>query len=164
MNAGAHGGEMKDVIHSVTLLMPDGELSTRTREQIRFSYRHTDFPAEAVVVRAVLRMRIAGKEEINQRRAEYLEERKKRQPLSLPSAGSVFRNPNEKSAGYWIEQAGLKGAAHGGAKISEKHANWIVNEERAATCADVSALISICREAVEARFGVRLEPEIIVWR
>lgn len=164
MNAGAHGSDIGSVITAVCYVTASGEVVTRQRAEIAFDYRHTNLPNDALVVYADLRLERADPAQIVQRRQDYLAERKRRQPLTLPSAGSVFKNPSpEQTAGALIEQAGLKGFSIGGARVSELHANWIVNERRSATASDVRAVIAHCRTEVAARFAVQLETELIYW-
>lgn len=164
MNAGAHGGEMSDLIEEVCFVDSDGELLTYHAEHLDFSYRHSNISEGAVVVSAVLRLHEGDKSGVAALRRKYLEERKKRQPLTLPSVGSVFKNPSpERTAGWYIEQAGLKGEILGGAEISSLHANWIVNPNRAASSADVCQLIRLCQQKVEETYAVRLEPELVRW-
>ncbi len=159
MNAGTSLGEMGDVIESVTLISPEGELSTRSAEEMEFGYRIASIPEGHLVleVRVVLRRDDKGK--IKLRLKELLDARKQRQPWGLPNAGSVFKNPQEESAGMLIESAGLKGRTIGGAQVSEKHANVIVNTGNA-KAADVLALMEIVKEKVLEVSGVRLVPEI----
>ncbi|MGC1453661.1 MAG: UDP-N-acetylmuramate dehydrogenase [Nitrospirota bacterium] len=159
MNAGTSLGEMGDVIESVTLISPEGELSTRSAEEMEFGYRMASIPEGHLVleVRVVLRRDDKGK--IKLRLKELLDARKQRQPWGLPNAGSVFKNPQEESAGMLIESAGLKGRTIGGAQVSEKHANVIVNTGNA-KAADVLALMEIVKEKVLEVSGVRLVPEI----
>jgi UDP-N-acetylmuramate dehydrogenase len=159
MNAGTALGEMGDVIESVSLISPDGKLITRGAEEMGFNYRTTSIPEGHLVldVRVVLRRDDA--EKIKARIKELLHTRKQRQPWGSPNAGSVFKNAQEESAGKLIEHAGLKGRKVGGAQVSEKHANVIVNTGKA-KAADVLSLMEIVKEKVLDVSGVRLEPEI----
>lgn len=164
MNAGAHGGEMADILQEVQLALPGGTVCWLPAVEFCFSYRHSVVPDGAMITAARIRLRPETIETTAARRAEYLAERKKRQPLTQPSAGSVFKNPVAGgSAGYLIEQAGLRGHSIGGASVSEMHGNWIVNIGRRATAADVLGLISLCQHAVERDTGIQLEPEIVRW-
>ena len=113
-----------------------------------------------VILSVVFRLKKGRKESLGQIAKELLDYRKKTQPLKFPSAGCIFKNPESYSAGYLIDQCGLKGTKIGGAMISKKHANFIVNLKRA-TCSDVLSLISICKEKVRERFEIELEEEII---
>jgi UDP-N-acetylmuramate dehydrogenase len=159
MNAGTAAGEMGDIVDSVTLLTPDGALVTRSRDEMGFGYRTSSVPEGNLVLDASVVLRREDKDRIAARVKELVDGRKKRQPAGLPNAGSMFKNPQEESAGRLIEQAGLKGKTIGGAQVSEKHANFIVNRGKA-TAADVLALMEIIRQAVLDMHGVRLEPEI----
>ncbi len=159
MNAGTAGGEMGDVVESVTLLSPDGVLVTRGRDEMGFGYRASSVPEGHLVLEASVVLRREDKGRIAARLKDLMDRRKQRQPAGLPNAGSVFKNPQEESAGKLIEQAGLKGKTVGGAQVSEKHANFIVNRGKA-TAADVLALMEIVMQKVLEVHGVRLEPEI----
>lgn len=159
MNAGTATGEMGDVVESVTLLMPDGVQVTRGRDEMGFGYRTSSVPEGHLVLEATVVLRREEKGRIEARVKELMEGRKQRQPAGFPNAGSIFKNPLEESAGRLIEQAGLKGRAVGGAQVSEKHANFIVNRGRA-SAADVLGLMEIVRQTVLDARGVRLEPEI----
>ncbi|HEX9113915.1 MAG TPA: UDP-N-acetylmuramate dehydrogenase [Nitrospirota bacterium] len=159
MNAGTAAGEMGDVVESVTLLNPDGLLVARGRDEMGFGYRTSSVPEGHLVLEATVVLRRGEKDRVAARVKDLLEGRKERQPAGFPNAGSVFKNPQEESAGRLIEQAGLKGKAVGGAQVSEIHANFIVNRG-GATAADVLALMEIVRQTVLDVHGVRLEPEI----
>jgi UDP-N-acetylmuramate dehydrogenase len=164
MNAGAHGGQLADVLTSVQVVLPDGATEVLGAEDLELSYRHSKLPPGAVVTEVELSLAAGDPQKIAERRQHFLAERKLRQPLQSPSGGSVFRNPSpETSAGSLIEQAGLKGRELGGARVSELHANWIVNESRKATDEDVRGLIALCQAEVRSRFGVELRPELVVW-
>lgn len=164
MNAGAHGGEISDVIEKVCFINSEGNEVELDRDQIQFSYRHTSLPPGAYIHKALIRMRTGDVQEIMQSREKNLEYRKRTQPLSKPSAGSVFRNPSrEESAGSLIDRAGLKGHQIGGARISTLHGNWIINESKTATAGDVRSLIRLCIETVQDKFGIILQPEIVCW-
>ena len=161
MNAGTAQGEIGDVVDSVTLLGPGGDLLVRHRDEMRFGYRTANVPAGHIVVdtKIILRHGDAGK--IKAQVKELLEQRKERQPWGLPNAGSVFKNPMDEAAGKLIESAGLKGLTIGGAQVSDKHANFIVNLGNA-RAADVLALMDTIREKVLEMHRIRLEPEIKV--
>jgi UDP-N-acetylmuramate dehydrogenase len=159
MNAGTSLGEMGDVIESVTLISPDSEMITRSAEEMEFGYRTASVPEGHLVLEVRVVLRRDDKEKIKARIKELLNTRKQRQPWGLPNAGSVFKNPQEESAGMLIESAGLKGRKIGGAQVSEKHANVIVNTGKA-KAADVLELMEIVKEKVLEVSGVRLEPEI----
>jgi UDP-N-acetylmuramate dehydrogenase len=159
MNAGTSLGEIGDIVESVTLISPDGVLSTRSAEEMEFGYRTASIPEGHLVLEVRVVLRHDDKEKIKARIKVLLNTRKQRQPWGLPNAGSVFKNPQEESAGMLIESAGLKGRKIGGAQVSEKHANVIVNTGKA-KAADVLELMEIVKEKVLEVSGVRLEPEI----
>ena len=159
MNAGAYGGEMKDVTARAEYL--DGELHRHAAAgaELDFRYRHSRFTAEDVILRAELTLRAGDKEAVKARCRELTEKRKASQPLELPSAGSAFKRPANDYAAALIDQAGLKGYAVGGAQVSQKHAGFVVNRG-GATASDVKKLLEDVRQAVLDRTGVLLEPEI----
>ncbi|HEX9020799.1 MAG TPA: UDP-N-acetylmuramate dehydrogenase, partial [Nitrospirota bacterium] len=159
MNAGTAAGEIGDMIDSVTLISPDGGVVARGREEMGFGYRTSNVPDGHVILDARMILRRDDPEKIKARMKNLLDKRKEHQPFGMPSAGSVFKNPPGESAGRLIEAAGLKGRAIGGARVSEKHANFIVNTGKA-TAADVLGLMEIVRQTVLDVRGVRLEPEI----
>jgi len=159
MNAGAYGREIADCLQWVRCLMPEGGLLQLAREQIEFGYRHAALPEGAIVVVARFALGRDDPQRIRARIAELRAKRARTQPLERPNCGSVFKNPPGDFAARLIEAAGLKGARRGGAMISTKHANFIVNLG-GATAGDVRALIELAQEEVERRFGVRLEPEV----
>ncbi len=161
MNAGAFGREIGEKVAGVELINGKGQKGWLNRERLHFSYRHFERPAGAVITRVLFSLEKESGERIRQRIVEYLKKKKAQQPLELPSAGSVFKNPPGHYAGKLIEEAGLKGKRIGGAMISPKHANFIVNTGQA-KAADILALIRTAREKVKARFGVDLDLEIEV--
>lgn len=159
MNAGTAQGEIGDVVDSVTLIGPAGDLLVRHHDEMRFGYRTANVPAGHIVLdtKIILRHGDAGK--IKAQVKQLLEQRKERQPWGLPSAGSVFKNPMDEAAGKLIESAGLKGLTIGGAQVSDRHANFIVNQGKA-RAADVLALMDAIRDKVLEMHRIRLEPEI----
>ena len=160
MNAGAYGGEMKDVLHSVRYVDPAGELRELPIEALDLGYRHSVFMQNNGVIAGItVKLQPGDSSEIRMKMNEILQKRKDKQPLELPSAGSVFKRPEGHFAGALIEQCGLKGKGVGGAQVSEKHAGFIVNAG-GATAADVRALIALVQAVVEAETGIFLEPEI----
>lgn len=160
MNAGAYGGEMKDVLASARVLSPDGSAETLGAEELGLSYRHSALEGSGrVLTGAVFRLRPDSGAEIAARMRALAEKRRASQPLEWPSAGSTFKRPQGGYAAAMIDQAGLKGLAVGGAKVSEKHAGFIINAG-GATYADVTALIAEVQRRVFERFGVMLEPEV----
>ncbi len=159
MNAGTAAGEFGDIVESVTLLAPDGAFLVRGREEMGFGYRTATVPDSHVVVDVRIILRRGEADRVRATVQELMDGRKKRQPGGFPNAGSVFKNPQEAAAGRLIEAAKLKGKRIGGAQVSEKHANFIVNTGNA-TASDVLRLMEIVKEAVLDTQGVRLEPEI----
>lgn len=165
MNAGAYGGEIKDVVASVTLLDPQAGIRTLKGEEMQFSYRRSllsEHP-EYVVLSATFRLERGDSETIGARMRELMAKRKASQPLEFPSAGSTFKRPEGHYAGPLIEGCGLKGRRVGGAEVSTKHAGFIVNTG-GATCADVLALIEKVQKTVYDAHGVMLEPEVKIVR
>ena len=160
MNAGAYGGEIKDICESVDVMYLDGTLVTLTAEQMQFSYRHSRLEDEpAVVVSAVFRLTHKPEAEVREQMQELLKKRKASQPLELPSAGSAFKRPVGGYAAALIDQAGLKGYQVGGAAVSEKHAGFVVNLG-GASASDVRALLNAVAGIVFEKSGIHLEPEI----
>ena len=161
MNAGAYGGEMKQVLRRAAVLFPEEGVRTLSCEELELGYRHsllTDRP-EAVVLRVVFQLTAGRPEEIRQKMEELMTRRKTSQPLEYPSAGSTFKRPEGYFAAALIDQCGLKGMTVGGAQVSEKHAGFVINRG-GATCADVTALMAVIQRRVWEEKGVRLEPEI----
>ncbi len=159
MNAGTSVGEMGDVVDSVAIVTPDGRMFERGREEMGFGYRTTRIADGEVVVSARIILRRGDREQIKEQVKKIQQQRKERQPEGFPNAGSIFKNPLEESAGKLIDEAGLKGKTVGGAQVSERHANFIVNRGQA-TAHDVIALMDLVREKVLEVRNVRLEPEI----
>ena len=165
MNAGAYGGEMKQVISSVSVLFPEEGIRTLSGEEMAFGYRRsllTDHP-EAVVLHAVFHLSPGDPETIRSHMRELMDRRRNSQPLEWPSAGSIFKRPEGYFAGTLIDQCGLKGLTVGGAQVSEKHAGFVINRG-GATCADVEELIAQIQRQVLDRAGVTLEPEVKIIR
>ena len=163
-NAGAFGSEIKDVLIDCTAVTADGAELVLSNDECRFSYRHSRFKedlAGAVVLSARLAVHADDPQAVMERTKGIQARRKATQPYGVRSLGSVFKNPPGDTAGRLIEACGLKGLRHGGAQISDKHANFIVNVD-AATAADVLALVERAHDAVAERFDVDLEREIIV--
>lgn len=160
MNAGAYGGEMKQVLAGVTAWFPGEGVSHLKPEELELGYRRSVFSGRrGAVLEAEFLLEHEDGGEIAARMEELDRRRREKQPLSYPSAGSTFKRPEGHFAGTLIEQCGLKGTQIGGARVSEKHAGFIVNAG-GATCGDVLALIRHVQETVYARTGVRLEPEV----
>ena len=158
MNAGAYGGEMKDVVTSVRYLDESGNICETAEPG--FSYRHSRFTgSRCVILGAVLELKPDTQENIHGRMLSLWAKRSAGQPLEKPSAGSTFKRPATGYAAAMIEQAGLKGLSVGGAQVSEKHAGFVINTG-SATFADVTALMAKITDAVYEKFGVTLEPEV----
>lgn len=160
MNAGAYGGEMKDIIESVRVLSKDGQLITLSCEELELSYRHSCIPENNyIVVDATLHLQKGEAEAIRARMDELKEQRVTKQPLNYPSAGSTFKRPEGYFAGKLIMDAGLRGYTVGGAQVSEKHCGFVINTGDA-TARDVRRLMADVNEKVTKEFGVALEPEV----
>ncbi len=161
MNAGAYGGQMSDVVTASKCLGEDGTVCLLSADEHEFQYRHSCYQDQpgAIVLEVVIVLQPGDSREIQARMRELSEKRSKSQPLELPSAGSVFRRPENGFAGALIEQCGLKGRSIGGAQVSEKHAGFIVNRG-GATCDDVLRLIELIQETVLRVTGVSLETEV----
>lgn len=164
MNAGTNLGSLKDVLVEVSMLMPDGEVATVPADQLGLGYRRSNLQGrdDIVVLTARVQLRPGEPDEIRRRIDEHLAYRNARQPIHLPNAGSIFKNPRGDFAGRLIEQVGLKGARVGDAQFSELHANFIVNLGHA-TAADVLELIARAKARVAERFGIALEEEVRIW-
>jgi UDP-N-acetylmuramate dehydrogenase len=161
MNAGAFGCEIGDRVLYIQVISSSGEVIRRDKTQLTFSYRKLKIEEGSVIVMVGLNVDQESPEVVSMRVANYLKRRKKSQPLEYPSAGSVFRNPPKGYAGKLIEEAGLKGKRIGGAMISDKHANFIINTG-GAQAKDILALMCLAQEEVKRRTGIELQPEIQV--
>ncbi len=162
MNAGAYGGELRDVLTQVEFLDEGGKRHTLPVEKLEMGYRHSFFTGKNCVILSAcfcLEKAPEGPEAVGARMEEISRRRREKQPLEWPSAGSTFKRPEGHFAGTLIQQCGLKGARVGGAQVSPKHAGFVVNTG-GATCADVCALIELVRARVREETGVDLEPEI----
>lgn len=163
MNAGAYGTEMKDVLYSVDVLTPEGELRTLTPAELELGYRHSVIPERGyVVVAATLALRKGDPAEIKARMADFQNRRKEKQPLDKASAGSTFKRPEGYFAGKLIEDTGLRGFRHGGAQVSEKHCGFVINDGTA-RAADIYWLIGEVRKRVLLEQHVELTPEVKLW-
>ena len=161
MNAGAYGGEIKDVVFSVNHIDKEGRLGTIKGEDLDFGYRRSVYKDNGfTIIGAAFKLKLDSRTEIRNRMDDFMNRRKTKQPLELPSAGSVFRRPEGAFAGALIEQCGLKGASVGGAQVSPKHAGFIVNTG-SATAADVKALIEKIQKTVKEETGYDLHREVI---
>jgi UDP-N-acetylmuramate dehydrogenase len=159
MNAGAWGHEIGSLVHGVMLMDCSGKTYSESGKNLGFSYRKWSMPPDTVLLSATFTLSSGDKDHIKSRCTKYLKLRRENQPSAEASAGSFFKNPPSGSAGRLIEEAGLKGYTIGGAKISEKHANFIVNTGRA-TATDILNLAQLVQQEVFKRFGIRLEPEV----
>jgi UDP-N-acetylmuramate dehydrogenase len=159
MNAGAFGGEVRDALAGVRLVDADGRIRAVSAKEVTFSYRHTSLDPRAIVVAATFRCAPGA---VRQDVYERSLARKNTQPIWERSFGSTFVNPPGRYAAEMIEGCGLKGRRHGGAMISDMHANFIINAEGTATAADVEALIELARGEVLGKYGVELKTEVIV--
>lgn len=159
MNAGAHGSEIASCVLSVTALWANGCIKELEREELGFAYRSCSLRGQAWVLEALLKFRPGERIQILQVMKENLSKRTANQPLEDPNAGSVFRNPPGDSAGRLIEAAGWKGKSIGGAKVSEKHANFIVNTGKAKS-KDVLTLIEAIKSDIRSKYGIDLQTEV----
>jgi len=159
MNAGAAEGEMKDAVESVTLMYEDGDIKEAKREALSFSYRDLSLPKGSIVLGAAFKLKCGEKEAIKERIHSLMQARKTKQPLDQPNAGCIFKNPPSASAGRIIDEVGLKGLQFGGARVSDLHANFLVNNGNA-TAKDILSLVDDVMEKVYEKRGTALEPEI----
>ena len=160
MNAGAYGGEMKDIIKRVTVLTPDGEELVLGNEELELGYRTSIIAKKGyIVLEAVVSLEKGSREAIKARMDELKVQRTTKQPLEYPSAGSTFKRPEGHFAGKLIQDAGLRGFQVGGAQVSEKHCGFVINKDNA-TAADVLELMRQVSAIVKEKFGVDLEPEV----
>lgn len=161
MNAGAYGGEMKDVVESVTILNSNLETRVYSLEDMDFGYRTSVLKREFGIVTEVTFLLNEGeKEYISDAMNEIMEKRKAKQPLEFPSAGSTFKRPEGAFAGKLVEDAGLRGYRVGGACVSEKHCGFVVNDNNA-TASDINRLMDEVAKKVKENSGFELEPEVI---
>lgn len=160
MNAGAYGGEMRDVLESAEYVDADGVISTLSGDALGLSYRHSAFSdTDRLITSAVFRLTPGDGEAVRARMNELIEKRRASQPLDMPSAGSTFKRPKTGYAAALIDEAGLKGLSVGGAMVSTKHAGFVVNAG-GATYSDVIELMREVRRRVYEFSGVLLEPEV----
>ena len=160
MNAGAYGGEMKDVLESVTVLDGQGDIRVLQREELDMGYRTSRAAREGyIVLEAVIALEPGDESKIREKLEDLKERRTSKQPLEYPSAGSTFKRPEGYFAGKLIQDAGLRGLRVGDAMVSEKHCGFVINCG-SATAADVDRLIRQVQERVRENSGVTLEPEV----
>lgn len=162
MNAGAYGGEMKNIVHSVSHMSPEGEIGRIEKEDLKFGYRTSVYRSNNMIITGVtLKLTKGIQRDIREKMDEYMRSRNEKQPLEYPSAGSVFKRPEGSFAGTLIEQCGLKGKTCGGAQVSDKHAGFIINKSNA-SANDVKELIGDIQKTVFEKTGYKLECELIV--
>ena len=160
MNAGAYGGEMKDVLKWVKVLHNNGEMKTLKAEELELGYRTSIIVKEKMIVlEACIELHEGNRDEIEMHMKELMAKRKEKQPLEYPSAGSTFKRPEGYFAGKLIQDAGLKGYRVGGAMVSEKHSGFVINYDNA-TATDIINLMKDVRKKVYEEFQVTLEPEV----
>lgn len=161
MNAGAYGGEFKDILVSAKVIDDEGAIRELSADELELGYR-TSIVAKSdmIVLEAVLRLRKGGPDTIRKNISELAARRRQKQPLEYPSAGSTFKRPEGYFAAKLIEDAGLKGCSRGGAQVSEKHAGFVVNKGNA-TAKDVCELTDYIKSTVMEKFGVKLELEVV---
>lgn len=162
MNAGAYGGEMKDIVQSCRYIDEDGELREITADKLEFSYRHSFFSGKScVIVSVTMRLKKGDKSAIKARMDELLQSRRDKQPLEFPSCGSTFKRPEGYFAAALIEECGLKGFSIGGAQVSEKHSGFVINRG-GASFEDIMALVRHIQTVVMEKKGVKLECEMLI--
>ena len=160
MNAGAYGGELKDVLKSVRVMTPDGEVKELKMEELDLGYRHSCIPeCGYIVLSARIHLEKGDPESIKARMDELAAKRREKQPLEYPSAGSTFKRPEGYFAGKLIEDAGLRGYQEGGAQVSEKHCGFVINRDHA-TASDIAGLCKTVQKRVYEQSGVKLETEV----
>lgn len=160
MNAGAYGGEIKDVVVSCQVFTQEGEVKELSAEELELSYRHSCIPEKNyIVLSATVQLKQKEERLIREEMADYKTRRVEKQPLEYPSAGSTFKRPEGFFAGKLIQDAGLRGYSVGGAQVSEKHCGFVINKGNA-TAADVLQLIKDVQDEVYNQFQVKLEPEV----
>ena len=160
MNAGAYGGEMKDVLTQVTVMSREGEIFTIPAKELAMGYRTSIIAKkDYIVLEAVIGLKKGDAAQIRARMEELKEKRVTKQPLEYPSAGSTFKRPEGHFAGKLIQDSGLRGFRVGGAQVSEKHCGFVINKD-GATAADIAELMHRVAEKVEKDSGVVLEPEV----
>lgn len=163
MNAGAYGGEMKDVVEAVSFMDSTGQQYVVSGEEMEFGYRKSALSdTDCIITGATIKLNYGDKESIIEKMNELAAKRRDKQPLEYPSAGSTFKRPQGYFAGTLIEGCNLKGTTVGGAQVSEKHAGFIINKGNATT-EDVCRLIELVKDTVFKAHGVELEPEVKYW-
>lgn len=163
MNAGAHKHTIGEVVDSVRLILPGGRVVSVNHSELRFAYRSTAIPTDAIISMVFLKLKPADSRAVHDEIKKNNEWRISTQPLKEKSAGCIFKNPGETSAGKLIEDSGLKGYAVGGAAVSEVHGNFIVNRKHA-SFEDVQKLIAHIKNTVREKQGIELHEEVMIWR
>ncbi len=160
MNAGAYGGEMKDIVKDVTVLNEKGEISVLTNEECEFSYRHSRFTdSKEIVIKVTLKLPLGNEAEIKAKMDEYDQSRREKQPLNLPSAGSTFKRGSDFITAKLIDECGLKGYTSGDAQVSTLHAGFVVNLGNA-TAQDVLNVVNHVKQVVLEKTGKQIELEV----
>ena len=160
MNAGAYGGEMKDIVKNVTVLNEKGEISVLTNEECEFSYRHSRFTnSKEIIIKVTLELPLGNEDEIKAKMDEYDQSRREKQPLNLPSAGSTFKRGSDFITAKLIDECGLKGYTSGDAQVSTLHAGFVVNLGNA-TAQDVLNVVSHVKQVVLEKTGKQIELEV----
>jgi len=160
MNAGAFGSEISNYLKKITVMTMSGKLKSYKVDDIHFSYRNSSFQNNEILISAEFELIQSDKKSVVEKKSIASGGRKKSQPLKYRSAGSIFKNPDEGAAGFYIDKAGLKGSKSGDAEISPIHANFFVNHG-SAKASDIVELIRLARKTVKEKFGIMLELEII---
>ena len=159
MNAGAYGGSMSDVVVKTRYVDNDGNIKEISGNNHEFSYRHSVFVNGGIILSTQIKLNDGNKEEIMEEMTRLNKQRKEKQPLEYPSAGSTFKRPEGYFAGKLIEESNLSGFSVGGAQVSSKHCGFVINKDNA-TCEDILTLISHIQKVVFEKYGVKLSPEI----
>jgi UDP-N-acetylmuramate dehydrogenase len=158
MNAGSREGEVKDCLTEIDVMLSDGSVATYPAQKLKFEYRHLRLPTRGIILSGGFCFKKTDPQEVQRKIEAYQKKRQETQPLEFPNLGSVFKNPEKGFAAQMIDELGLKGVRVGGARISEKHGNFIINE-KGATARDVLSLIGLIRDKVRDELGVHLELE-----
>lgn len=158
-NAGSFGYEIKDVVEQINILTPDADIRKISKKDANFKYRGSNLPAGSIIMSCRFSLKKDDPNTVKKRIREFLNEKRMKQPLNLPSAGCVFKNPDGVSAGKLIDEAGCKGMRVGGVIVSKLHANYFINSD-GGTSSDFLKLMEIVINTVNVKFGVLLEPEI----
>ena len=162
MNAGTNGFSISQILREIKVMDKNGKVKVVSKEELGFSYRSSKImQKKLVILEAVMELKKFKRDLINESLKRNFEKRKKTQPYSYPNAGCIFKNPQEKQAGWLIERAGCKGLRVGGAEVSTKHANFIVNRGNA-TFNDIVKLMELVRKRVLFKFGIELKPEVLI--